>query len=124
VRAEAFERVGLLPERYFLYYEDIDFADRLREAGYQLVTATDTIVHHKESASSDGDATSAYYNERNRLLRAHDNGIDSTFVLLTIWRICLSTAISLLRRDFGVIRAILRGLWDGLRRVDGRGPYP
>jgi GT2 family glycosyltransferase len=43
--------VGLLDERYFLYWEDVDFCFRIRSAGYTLAVAENSLVMHKESAS-------------------------------------------------------------------------
>lgn len=52
VRREVFERIGLLAEEYFLYYEDAEFSLRARRAGYKLAWARDSIVLHKEGGSS------------------------------------------------------------------------
>jgi GT2 family glycosyltransferase len=54
VRSEAFLNVGLLDERYFLYWEDVDFGFRLRRAGWKLAVAPKAIVPHRENASTDG----------------------------------------------------------------------
>ncbi len=42
------DQIGLLDERFFLYAEDLDWARRVREAGYQVVYDPEvTIIHHK-----------------------------------------------------------------------------
>ncbi|RIH84529.1 N-acetylglucosaminyl-diphospho-decaprenol L-rhamnosyltransferase [Calidithermus terrae] len=51
VRRIAFEKVGLLDDGYFMYWEDTDFSFRLRKAGWKLAVATNSKVLHKESAS-------------------------------------------------------------------------
>ncbi|MBM4312463.1 MAG: glycosyltransferase family 2 protein [Deltaproteobacteria bacterium] len=43
--------VGLMDERYFLYYEEIDWVARARRR-YSLEFAPDSIVYHKEGAST------------------------------------------------------------------------
>jgi len=43
--------VGLLDERYFLYYEEIDWVVRARRR-YSLEFAPDSVVYHKEGAST------------------------------------------------------------------------
>lgn len=46
-RREVLERVGPLDERYYMWYDDLDWAQKLRQAGYQRVFAPDAvIVHH------------------------------------------------------------------------------
>ena len=36
VKRELFDKIGLLDERYFLYYEDADFCERAKIAGFKL----------------------------------------------------------------------------------------
>lgn len=46
VKREVFEQVGLLDERFFLYFEDSEFSERVREAGWSLLLASEAIVQH------------------------------------------------------------------------------
>lgn len=67
--AQALRRVGLLDERYFLYYEDVDLSQRLLKAGYKLYYVPKAVVHHKVSASSEiGGDLHDYFFVRNQLL--------------------------------------------------------
>lgn len=62
------EKVGLLCEDYFLYYEEIDLA--LRAKGiFSLGVASNSIVYHKEGASMDGGRSvlSDSYSVRNKI---------------------------------------------------------
>lgn len=52
VRREVIERIGPLPEEYFLYCEDVDFCLRARRAGFGLAWAPDSVVLHHEGGSS------------------------------------------------------------------------
>jgi GT2 family glycosyltransferase len=54
VPRKAFEQIGLLDERYFLYWEDIEFGFRLRRNGWRLAVASDSRVIHKENGSTEG----------------------------------------------------------------------
>lgn len=45
------EKVGVMEDRYFLYFEEIDWAVRAKSAGFTLGFAKDSIVYHKEGAS-------------------------------------------------------------------------
>lgn len=45
----AIEEVGLLDERYFMYWEDADYCFRLREAGWRLGIAEQSKVWHRGS---------------------------------------------------------------------------
>lgn len=67
--------VGLMADLYFLYYEELDFCERIRKAGYTLWFAGLSKVLHKESMSVGKEsALKAYYMTRNRLLFLRRNG--------------------------------------------------
>ncbi|MBL8839872.1 MAG: glycosyltransferase family 2 protein, partial [Alphaproteobacteria bacterium] len=69
------ERVGLMWEGYFLFFEEIDWAERGRRAGFSLAYAPDSFVWHKGGASTGKLVDASYYGSptdhyflRNRLL--------------------------------------------------------
>jgi N-acetylglucosaminyl-diphospho-decaprenol L-rhamnosyltransferase len=51
IRPEAFEAVGGFPEQYFLYFEEPDLAQRLRELGYEIAVCHGATVVHQRSWS-------------------------------------------------------------------------
>ena len=52
--ADAWRRVGLLDERYFIYAEDADWSLRARAAGFRLLFVPTARLWHRVSASSGG----------------------------------------------------------------------
>jgi GT2 family glycosyltransferase len=63
------ETVGLLEERFFLYYEDFDLSWRGRAEGWRYLYVPQSVVRHVHSASSvEGSRLFQHYDERNRLL--------------------------------------------------------
>jgi N-acetylglucosaminyl-diphospho-decaprenol L-rhamnosyltransferase len=47
IRREALETVGLLDERFFIYFEETDWCARARRAGWELwQVPTATVIHH------------------------------------------------------------------------------
>jgi len=46
VRREAFEKVGFMDERYFMYLEDADWCRRFWENGYQVVFLPEAKMFH------------------------------------------------------------------------------
>ena len=68
----AFEKVGLLCEDYFLYYEEVDICNRLKASGFKIGIASKSIVYHKEGASTDSGKSDIadYCSVRNRILIA------------------------------------------------------
>ena len=70
IKREVFEKVGLLPEEYFMYYEDTDFCVNVVDNGYKLGVCSDSVIYHKVSSSSGGQASpfSTKWATRNRIL--------------------------------------------------------
>jgi GT2 family glycosyltransferase len=52
VRGETMAQVGLLDERYFMYGEDLDWAYRIKAAGWKVMYTPLTVVTHVKRASS------------------------------------------------------------------------
>ena len=69
LRTDAVRAAGGVPARYFLYYEDVDLAWRLRLRNGEVRYEPSARVRHRHGASSDlGSEMFAFYTERNRLL--------------------------------------------------------
>lgn len=74
LKREVAERAGLMPECYFLYYEELDWSLRIREAGYDIWYDPGCTIFHKESRTTGVNSPlRAFYNSRNRLLFAKRN---------------------------------------------------
>ena len=79
IRRAVFEAVGLLDERYFMYYEEVDLCRRARDAGWPCWYVPESRVVHLVGRSSD--VTSAagarkrrpayWFEARNRYFRTH-----------------------------------------------------
>ena len=53
VRGQAIEQAGLLDEEFFMYGEDLDWAKRIKDAGWEIwYNGQTAITHVKEAASS------------------------------------------------------------------------
>lgn len=75
IRRSALEAVGLLDEEnFFMYWEDTDFCLRLRAGGWKLAVSTESIILHRESASTGKGSPlmNYYFNESAvRFMRRH-----------------------------------------------------
>ncbi|MFA6197927.1 MAG: glycosyltransferase family 2 protein [Patescibacteria group bacterium] len=68
IKRETIDRVGLLPEDYFLYFEDADWSVAVTRSGYQIWYEPSAVIWHKEV--SEGQTLSpmkTYYLTRNYL---------------------------------------------------------
>ena len=69
VRKSAIERAGLMDTNYFLYFEELDWAERIKKVGYDLHVNLDAAIYHKESVSvGKRSALKEYFMTRNRIL--------------------------------------------------------
>jgi GT2 family glycosyltransferase len=77
LRADAVRRVGLLPEEYFLYFEETDYNQQLAAAGWRLIVDSRArAVHHKRSSGDLPTPAYTYYMRRNKQLFARRMGLD------------------------------------------------
>lgn len=74
IRRQTLERVGLLPEQYFLYFEETAYCRAVRAAGWRTVVDPRAVVtHHKRSSFRLPTRHYLYYMTRNRLHFARDH---------------------------------------------------
>ena len=74
LKREIIEKVGLMPECYFLYYEELDWSMMITRAGYEIWYEPACTIYHKESqATGQNSPLKSYYITRNRLLFAERN---------------------------------------------------
>lgn len=70
IKKEVIEKVGMFDERYFLYFEDADFSERTKKAGFAIYYMPKAKLWHVTSASTGGSGSTLhdYFLTRNRLL--------------------------------------------------------
>ena len=74
IKREVLEKVGLMPECYFLYYEELDWSMMITRAGYEIWYEPASTIYHKESQSTGQNSPlRTYYITRNRLLLVKRN---------------------------------------------------
>ena len=74
IKREALEKVGLMPECYFLYYEELDWSMMFTRAGYEIWYDPGCTIYHKESRSTGQNSPiRTYYITRNRLFLVKRN---------------------------------------------------
>ena len=80
IKSEIFNEIGYFDERFFAYYEDVDFSIRLKSNGYKIALMNDSYLQHFESASS----KSINKNEGNLSPYVHYLNIRNHILLLKI----------------------------------------
>jgi GT2 family glycosyltransferase len=75
-RRSVLEQIGLLDERFFAYYEEVEWCLRARRAGYRIINVPGAKVWHKISPKQRASSPMVhYYMTRNRLLFLSSAGL-------------------------------------------------
>ncbi len=125
IKSEIFNDIGYFDERFFAYYEDIDFSIRLKKMGYTIALMTDSYLQHYESASSKSINKSEgnlspyvhYLNIRNHilLLKKHSKSFNLIGVLTyQIIKILSYLIYFLIRFRFNKFKMVSKGLVDAI----------
>jgi hypothetical protein len=117
IKREAIEKVGLMPELYFLYYEEIDWSMMFTKAGYEIWYDPACTVYHKESQSTGQDSPlRTYYITRNRLLLVKRNWQGLYKYLAYCYLTCIVAFRDILKYTFkGKVdqaKAVINGISD------------
>jgi len=118
VRREVINNVGLMPEEYFLYYEEHDWSESIRRSGYSIYYQPKSVVFHKESVSAQKQSVlKTYYINRNRILFMRRNFGRSSKIIASIYLLLISVPKNLLsyllKRESGHLKAYLNALsWN------------
>ena len=114
----AIDKVGLMEEGFFLYYEEFDWCLRFRENGYKIRVNSHVKIFHKESISVGTDsALKNYYMTRNRILVMRRHTGLMHFCLFSLYFAFVvfprNLLDYLLKGRFDKIRAMLRAIgWN------------
>lgn len=117
LKRQVIERIGLMPEIFFLYYEELDWCESMTRADYKLLYVPSCTIYHKESQSTGQESPlRTYYLTRNRLLFAWRNTVGLNKFLSIIYQISVANNKSILmnvaKRRFDLIKATLKGTKD------------
>lgn len=117
VKREALEKVGLMPECYFLYYEELDWSMMFTRAGFSIWYEPACTIYHKESqATGQNSPLKTYYLTHNRLLFVKRNiqglrrYITYTYLLLVVAPRDICKYI--LHRQFNLASATIKGIFN------------
>jgi GT2 family glycosyltransferase len=115
VKREVIEKAGLMPECYFLYYEELDWSMMIRRAGYDIWYEPSCTIFHKESQTTGQNSPlRTYYISRNRLLFAQRNQQGMARYITYLYLIGLVAIRDILKyavqRRWDLVHATTRGV--------------
>lgn len=116
IKKEVIEKVGTMPEIYFLYYEELDWSTHIEKAGYELWYEPRCTVYHKESQSTGQQSyLRTFYITRNRLLYAWRNRYGIIRWISIMYQLTVAapknTLVFLLKGRIDLIKAIFKGIY-------------
>ncbi len=108
IRRQVIEDIGLMDEKYFLYFEEVDFCRRAHQAGWQCWYVPESRVVHLEGASTGIRApvkrrAGYWYDSRRRFFVKH-YGIAGLIAADLLWAVG--------RMSFLLRRGLSLGAWD------------
>ena len=108
------DRVGKMSEAFFLYYEEHDWAEQIKRAGYTLYYFGKSHILHKESKSVGKQSPlKTYYMTRNRILFLRRNASGLALALSMGFIIFVTFPVNLLRYLIKGKFALLSAYWKG-----------
>ena len=121
VKREVIEKAGMMPEDYFLYYEELDWSMMIRRAGFIIWYEPEFTVFHKESqATGQNSPLRTYYVTRNRLLFAQRNILTQKKYLTYIYLILVVGGRDILKYasqgKISLIKAVIKGIYHFINK--------
>jgi GT2 family glycosyltransferase len=116
IKKEAIVKAGLMAENYFLYYEEMDWCERIKRAGYDIWTCMQAVIYHKESVSvGKHSPLKEYFMNRNRILfiRYNANRLHKIvfYIFLSLVIIPRNLLQYIVNRNFNCIPLLFRAIW-------------
>jgi len=118
------EQIGFLDDDYFIYYEELDFSERVHRAGYKIWYVGSAHILHKESMTvGKNSLLKEYYLTRNRILFMRKN-TQSVFNLLIYYLFFAFFVLPkkvftyTLKRDFKYLKEFFKGIkWNLTHKI-------
>lgn len=125
VRVSALAKVGLMDERYFLFWDDMDWGVAFQRAGYKVVGVPESEVLHPAFTEYRSYVVDNYYGVRNQLLTfakyiEHEGAFFGIYHLLQ--RVAKFSLLMMLSCRAGCFLGFL-GYWDFLQNKWGKNSH-
>jgi GT2 family glycosyltransferase len=120
VRRDIIDKIGLFDERFFLYWEEVDFSLRVRKSGWELISVTSaTVVRNRNCI--DREPLAFYYSVRNSGLikKKHPDFFSDWSHFLYLIKMFLLTGKFILKPEifFSVLSNYFAGIHDSINNI-------
>lgn len=119
VKRSVLQKIGLMDEDYFNYFDDFDWGLRARQAGFRLVINPEAVIQHKGSQAIGFDSPFyIHHMVRSRILfaRKHISLLPFLFTFLpylVFYRYLRPATLMATSVKWRHLRALHRGIWEG-----------
>lgn len=116
IKKETINKVGLMAENFFLYYEEMDWCARVKHAGFEIWVNLDALIYHKESISvGKKSALKEYFMSRNRILFERRNATFFQFAVFIIFFVFIVAPRNIINyikdKQYSFIKWLLKAIW-------------
>ncbi|MCF8371469.1 MAG: glycosyltransferase family 2 protein [Bacteroidales bacterium] len=124
VRMDTMLKFGLMPDIFFLYYEEHDWCAMLRQKGMKVWYVAESVVYHKESISiGKNSPLKAYHMARNRVLYLRRRTSWSVFTVCMLYFSFVATPkimlTYLMKGEFDLFKAFNKGIFWNFTHYKG-----
>lgn len=118
VKKLVIDKVGPMEDSFFLYYEEVDWCERIKKEGYTIWYEPKSSIYHKESVSTGKNSPlKTYYLTRNRLYYAKRNlsGTKYFFSAVFFYLIALpkNTLVFIKNGEYELMKSFYKGvMWN------------
>lgn len=91
ISRKALEKVGPLPDQFFIYYEELDWSEQVKRQGFKIYYQPKSLIYHKESMSTGKSSPfKTYYHTKNRILFMRRNVPLPSFLVFVSYFVCFT----------------------------------
>jgi GT2 family glycosyltransferase len=109
------QEVGLMPEQFFLYYEEFDWSEQIKRKGYNIYYQPASLIYHKESMTTGKSSPlKTFYLTRNRILFMRRNAPWPAFLVFATYFALFTMPKNTLQYLLKGQSAHLKSFWKGI----------
>lgn len=125
---EVVKKVGMMPDIFFLYYEEHDWCEIIKRAGYKVKYVGTSTIYHKESVSVGKESPlKIYYMTRNRLLFMRRNYSGFTLFVSMLFFVFFAipkNTFTYARKSFDLLMSFYKGIFWNLTHYSNLNVIP
>jgi GT2 family glycosyltransferase len=115
VSRRVIQEVGTMYEPFFLYYEELDWSERIRKKGFNIYYQPASLIYHKESMTTGKfSPLKTYYLTRNRIWFMRRNIAWPGLLVFYVYFMCFTIPKNTLTFLWKGQKEHLKSFWKGI----------